>query len=418
MGKCARRYLRQEEDSMAKSTKAKDSSSKRSKKKAQASEAARQTKKQIAYSRRESKQNRIIYLLLGAVAAVILVVLAIGLIQELVIKPSTPVARVNGTRIAKDDYEDLLRLRRYTSHMNILSLQEQLSNIDTSDEANQFLISLYEQQMAQLQSSLGLLPETTLDTLIEDALVQEKADEAGISVSDAEVVESINEDLRSIAAPPPQTPITGTQELATPTAVPQEDLDEILQNALGNMGLSETAYQAIVQRGMLRDEVQDLLASEVISTGLVVHVQLIQTETEEEATTALERIESGEDFSVVATEVSTDTLTVEDGGDVGWVTTGQLSSRYGQELESEVFASEVGEPTIVESGGQHYLFLVVERDENGPLPAEVLSQRQASALSDWLEEQKASPDVEIERLLQPDQIPPDPFDSLSGGLGP
>jgi hypothetical protein len=39
----------------------------------------------------------------------------------------------------------------------------------------------------------------------------------------------------------------------------------------------------------------------------------------------------------------------------------------------------------------------------------VVSQRQCSALQDWLDERKASPDATIERLLQPDQIPPDPF---------
>jgi hypothetical protein len=44
----------------------------------------------------------------------------------------------------------------------------------------------------------------------------------------------------------------------------------------------------------------------------------------------------------------------------------------------------------------------------------VLAQRQSSALADWLEEQKASPDVKIERLLTPEQIPPDPYTSYLG----
>jgi hypothetical protein len=58
--------------------------------------------------------------------------------------------------------------------------------------------------------------------------------------------------------------------------------------------------------------------------------------------------------------------------------------------------------------------MVVDRDENGPLPADVLAQRQSSALADWLEEQKASPDVKIERLLTSEQIPPDPYTSYLG----
>ena len=138
--------------------------------------------------------------------------------------------------------------------------------------------------------------------------------------------------------------------------------------------------------------------------------QLIKTDTEEEAVAALERIEAGgEEFAIVAQEVSTDTLTAADGGDVGWVTTGQLSVRYGEELENAVFSLEVAKIEIVESDGAFYVVQVVDRDENGPLPEDVLSSRQGSALSDWLAERRDAPDVIIERLLDPDQIPPDPF---------
>ena len=92
--------------------------------------------------------------------------------------------RVNGTKIDKDDFEELLKLRRYTTHMQIRNFQEQLQGIDTTDENNQFLVSLYQQQLDQMQASVPLLPETTLDALIDSVLVQDKADEAGITVSD------------------------------------------------------------------------------------------------------------------------------------------------------------------------------------------------------------------------------------------
>ena len=40
---------------------------------------------------------------------------------------------------------------------------------------------------------------------------------------------------------------------------------------------------------------------------------------------------------------------------------------------------------------------------------DALSERRFSALADWLEEQWASPDVQIDWLLDPSQIPSDPF---------
>jgi parvulin-like peptidyl-prolyl isomerase len=400
--------------------KSKRSSSKPGKRSQREAEVTKQTKKQLAAKRRISKQNRYIYIGLAVVAAIIILVLAVGVIQELVVKPATPVGRVNGTKIPKDDFEELLQLRRYTTHMQLGNLQNELQGMDTSDESNQFMLSFYQSQLDQLYASLSTLPETTLDTLIDSVLIQEKAEEAGIEVTDEDVVESINEDLQVAAGAQlePQLAITGTQEIETPTPVPQNELDAILDNALTNMQLSRGQYQNIVKREMVRSEVQDLLASQVISEGLVVQVQLIQTGSEELATAAKERIEAGEEFTIVASEVSTDTMSVADGGDLGWVTPSQLGPRYGEELETAVTTAEAGTLATVQSGDRFFVYLVVDRDENGPLPAEVLSQSQATALTDWLEERKASPDVEIERLLEPEDIPPDPFEYLSSGLGP
>ena len=180
------------------------------------------------------------------------------------------------------------------------------------------------------------------------------------------------------------------------------------------MNLSNGDFRTIVGRSLMLSKVQDALASEVPTTGLIADVQLIQSEIDLAAIAAKGRIERGEDFAIVAQEVSTDTLTAENGGSVGWVTPGQLTARYGAELDEYVFELEVGELGMVESDNLYYVVQVLDRDEDGPLPEDVLIQRQNSALIDWLDERKASPDVEIERLLEPDQIPPDPFASLLG----
>lgn len=372
--------------------------------------AKQQTKKQIAFGRKEARQRRIILLSVGALALVILLVLAVGVVLEVVVAPAEPVALVNGEKIRTDDYQDLVTYQRYNQYMTISNLQSSLEQLQTTgDESSDFLVSYYQEYISQLQSELSLIPDTALEQLIEDVLIAEKAEAEGITVTSAEVDESIQTDLRSVFAQSSQEVITGTEELPTATPVPQADVDELYDTILGNIKISDGAFRAIVQRSLLRGKVQELLASEVVTTGLVVQAQLIKTETEEEAQAAMERIEGGEEFAVVATEVSTDTTTAEQGGDLGWVTTGQLASRYGQAVEDEVFALSPGEMTMVESGGMFYIVQVLDRDENGPLPQGVVTQRQNSALSDWLAERKASPDVEIERLREDDQIPPDPF---------
>jgi parvulin-like peptidyl-prolyl isomerase len=378
----------------------------------------RQTKKQIALGKRQARQNRIIYLALALLLVIILIVIAAGVIIELAVNPAKPVGKVNGTAVRMDDFEDLLQYRRYNAHLGILNLQDQLGSLDPDDETTEFLRSLYGQQLSQLQASVALAPDQTLDELIDDLLVQEKAAEAGITVTDDEITETINEDLQRAAAPPSQATGTDSEQAPTLTPVPQEELDAIYENALANMGLTDREFRNIVERGLYRTEVEELLSSQVVTTGLIVHTQLIQTDTQQDNMAALARIVGGEDFAVVAREVSTDTLTAENGGDLGWMTTGQLASRYGEKLESAVFALPVGQVDQAESNGKFYVISVLERDENGPLPAEVVSQRQASALSDWLAERKEAADLTIERLLEPDAIPPDPFASLQGRAGP
>ncbi len=373
--------------------------------------AAKQTKKQIAIGRKEARQNRIILVSVSALIGFVVLILAIGVIQELVLKPNEPVASVNGVQLPVDDYQDLLTYNRYNYYNTLANLQNNLNDLNASPEDNQFLISFYEQQLGQLQTSIVALPDTTLDELIDAELVRQKAEEEGLTVTKEEVTQAINDELRLAFETAPQQPITGTEQLPTPTPIPQKQIDDLYQTVLSNMNLSNRSFRAIVERSLISDKVQELLASQVPTTGLVVNVQLIQTETEEDAVAAMERIEGGEDFAIVAQEVSTDTLTAEDGGNVGWVTTGQLSARYGSDLEAFVFSVETGKLGIVEGDGMFYVVLVSERDENGPLPSEVLTTRQNSALSDWLQERKASPDVQVERLLQPDQIPPDSYSS-------
>jgi len=400
---------------MAKSPKKRqDRAGKRSQRGAGTPQAKKQTKKQIALGRKQARQNRIIWLSIGALGLAILATIAIGLIQEFVVKPGSPVAIVNGTKIRIDDYQALLTYRRYNQHLNIHSLQNNLESLDSSQEGSEFLISFYQQQLEQLQSSLASISESVLDEMIDDELIRQKAEESKLTVTADEVQQTITDDLRRAVTAPTQEPVTSTEQLPTPTPIPQEQLDEVYNNVLNTMGLSDKELRTIVQRGLLRSKVQDLCASQVATTGLVVHVQTIQTDTEEEALAARQRIESGEDWATVAKEVSTDPQAADSGGDMGWVTTGQLGSHYGEDLENMVFSLGVGEMGQVQSSENFFVVQVLERDENGPLPYEVLTLQQNSALQDWLTERKNSPDIQIERLLESDQIPPDPFAGSQG----
>ena len=349
--------------------------------------AAALTKKQIARSRKEAQQLRIIWISVAAVGVIVLGVLAFALIREAILIPNAAVAVVDGEKITATDFQDLLTYRRYSLHNNITSLNYQLQSFDTTSEENQFLVSFYQQQLTQLESLLDQAPQDALDELIEDELIKQKAAEVGLAVTPEEIAQQIQSDLQSSFVEQTGS-ITATTPISTPTPVPQDALDQRYQQAIEAMMLSDKAFRRVVGRSMLRSEVSDLFASQVITTGLVAHVQLIPADSQETAEATQKRIEAGEDFATVAQEVYSSTQGIQNDGDIGWVTTGQVSSTYGIDLENAVFAMDVNKVTTVQSNDQFYVVVVVERNENGPLPADVISSRQGSALTDWLEQQK------------------------------
>jgi parvulin-like peptidyl-prolyl isomerase len=338
------------------------------------------------------------------------------LIRELVVVPNKAVAVVDGTKVSVNDYEDLLTYRRYSLHNAIASLEYQLTLLDTSTEEGQFLSSYYGQQVEQYQAYLGYASDSALDEMIEDALIQKKAKEAGLSVTLDEARESIRADVESSLASQASS-ITTTETISeptpVPTSIPAATIDETLQTYLTNMGLSASSFERLVQRSLLRTKVSDLLASQVVSTGLMIHVQLIVTDTQEVADTTKQRIEAGEDFATVAKEVSGESQVQENGGDLGWLAVDQLTSSYGADLANAATSQEIGTLAVVESNSQFYVLRVVERNENGTLPDSVISSRKSSALTDWLAAQTEALGDKIQRLLQSSQIPPDPFATAS-----
>jgi hypothetical protein len=344
----------------------------------------------------------------AALAVIVFAILAAGIISQVLLKPGQTVAVVNGTKIPTGDYDALVSYQRANLQGAISNLETEIQSLDATDETNQFLISYYQQMVQQYEAQLSSVQQTALEDLIDDALIAEKADQSGIKVTPDEVSQTIRDDLTQIAISgaaqvTTTETVTGTLPTPTPTAVPQETLDQIYEQGIANLGLSDKQFRAIVQRGLVRSKVQDLLVSEVPTTGLIIHVQMIVTDTNEVASAAEARIKSGEDFAAVAGSV--DPGARENGGDVGWLAAGQIGRTYGQALEDWVLAQEPGTLGVVESDGKFYVVKVLEKNENGTLPDAQITYLQGNALTDWLAARKASPDVQIDRLTTPGGTP-------------
>jgi len=162
----------------------------------------------------------------------------------------------------------------------------------------------------------------------------------------------------------------------------------------------QAAYDADLKKRDLSDkEYRDMIEAEVLSTkvsdGFVraapevadqVRIRQIQVGAKEDADKALERLNAGEDFAVVAKDMSSDTTTKDQGGEKGWVTLEQLDSSYA----AKVFALDVGQRSeaLEVQGG----FLIVEVEEKQAGRSLDSDQRDAVGgryFSLWLNEQRA-----------------------------
>ncbi len=368
------------------------------------------SKKHLSRRAREARQRRFVYIASAVTVVSILLVLGFGFYQEYIAKPAAPIAVVNGQPISTRDYQLMVKYRRFTLDNMIAQFQAQLSGLDPTAEDQQFLVQYLQQQIQQIQAQRMGLATQVLDDMIDDELIRQEAARRNITVTPEEVQEEIEQQFGYERNPPTPTPtpITATAAITvtpTPTAALmteeefKKNYNEYVLALRKNTGLTEQAFRRLFESDIYRKKLQKVLAEEVPTTAEQVHVRHILVKTEEEAQKVLERLNAGEDFAALADELSEDTSAK--GGDLGWFPRGQMVS----EFEDAAFALQPGEISgIVKTSFGYHIIQMIERDPDHPLDEAALAQKKASALEDWLAQQRQSAD--IERYWSSDKVPP------------
>ena len=287
------------------------------------------TRKQVSRREKERRQRRILVGVAAVIGCLILAVLGYGAYHELIAKPAAPVAIVNGVPITTQTYQKRVLLERMNIDATMQNLLAQRSQYDPEEDA--FLLSIIDQQLSQLSMQRELLnSQTALDSLIEEELIRQSAEERGIMVSPDEIDRRIEQDFGYVREQPTPLPspstgaITPTVEI-TPTEAPppmtRAEFEEMYSNSLSILqegaGLTEADYRELVKASLLAEKMEELIGQQVPTTEPHILARHILLDTEEEAQDALRRLEQGEDFAALATEVSTDTVSAELGGDLG-----------------------------------------------------------------------------------------------------
>ena len=408
------------------------------------------TRRQVAVSKKEKEQLRLVYMGLGLVGILIVIVLAIGLIQTFVIEPNSPVATVNGVQIKTGDYQKQVKYDRFTLDDQYQQILQQLQTLNQpgNEQLAQFLGAQYQQYASQILQQRAMVDRQALQGMIENELVKAEAQKRGITASPEEINEQLNRFLAGRAGgltakaaietataqaeasataalwtpTPTFTPsptLTSTGQITQPTATPANTPtpaptptpnildDNALKTNYANWlttltnqaGVDEATYQQIVATLVLKQKLQKALGDEVSKEAEQAHARHIMLETEEEAKKVVERLKNGEDFAKLAKELSKDTSSGADGGDLGFVPRGN----FVKPVEDAIFSLPIGQVSDpVKSEFGWHVIEVLERQVRELEPQDYL-RLQRQAYTDWL--QKARTEATIEDLWTADKAP-------------
>jgi len=191
-----------------------------------------------------------------------------------------------------------------------------------------------------------------------------------------------------------QTPtITETPTVTvTPTPYTTQGLATVQANFYNNLkplGISDADILKMLRDQLLRQKLTKAFADEVPTSQDMVWARHILVADEATANTAETRLKNGEDFGKLAQELSTDTGSKANGGDLGWFIKGTMVT----EFENAAWALKVGEISQPIKSSFGYHIIQVLGHEVRPLSADQLSTAQSKAFNDWLTKATSDPSV-------------------------
>ena len=287
-----------------------------------------------------------------------------------------------------------------------------------------------------------------MDRLVEDELVREEAARRNIPVSSDEVDEQLERGFgyyRATQTPtagpsptatktgtPTQTPtvtptytatprptgtITPTTPTVTPTTGPTEtpgptstplslkayqDLKQKTMAEWNKSNITESDFRKMLEVSVLREKLQKAMADEVATSAEQVQARHILVQTYDDAVKVEDRLKKGEDFAALAKELSQDTGSKDQGGDLGWFPRGKMLKEF-EDAAFSLSANQISQP-ITSTYGVHVI-QTLAHEQNRPLDAATLASEQSAALDTWLAKATLDPNNKIERFYKDEYVP-------------
>ncbi|MBZ0293765.1 MAG: peptidylprolyl isomerase [Anaerolineae bacterium] len=415
-----------------------------------------QTSEKEFKSRHEREAEIQRYVIIGTIVTVVVVALILiaAVVVELIITPNQTVATVNGDTISVAQFEERVRFQRallnqqINDYINLIEAQ----GLDPNQFASQEPLSTWLSQV-QIPDQLG---NSVINDMVDELLIRQKAEELGITVSEEDVDQQIQEffgfDPETAGLPPTETPEptitptpfvsptpspaptdTPTPEVteeateaveATPTWTPfptlpptatltadeqtdlfEETRDSYLALIRSTANISNDTIRSYFEARALRKAVRDELMSDMTTDTLHVNARHILVETEETAQDILAALEDNESFAALAQAASIDTGSGARGGELGWTAVTDYVEPFAEAVTDAPIGEIVG-PVQSEFG---YHIIQVHAKENREITEAQLESARDRRFSTYLDDLNAAEETSIDiSPIWTDHVPEEP----------
>jgi peptidyl-prolyl cis-trans isomerase C len=421
---------------------------------------------------REARQRKILFVSMSVLGVLLLFIIGFGTLRYYYLIPHQVIATVNSHKIIRSDY---WKVRRNT----LLDRLQQYAFQAQSGQGDAQQIQLQAQSAQNEITNIRSAPvdPTTLQTMTEDWIVLDGLPGIGVTITPAEIDETVAERFSpvqlnsptpsptlnptkqatadaataqatqtsvaieqgvtvtaqanatgtataSALTPTPNTPPTATApptETPVPTQTPTNQearatstasLAEFVKERQKDASMSLSDYKRlIIKPALARQKARESLEAKSPTHGEEVHAYHILLPTKEAAQEARNRIVTqGQNFQTVATELSTDTTTKPNGGDLGYVPRGILP----KPLEDAAFAlpvKGVSDPVQTDFGWD--IITVTDHPADREFEDAVYRQLRDKAFADWLTAETAKATLK-QSLPTPIPSPPAGFEPPAG----
>lgn len=410
------------------------------------------TKKHLARQQREKLQNRYILIVSIAVIVIVVGLIGYGLVQTYLVQPRQPVAKVGDQVVTSRQFQTFARYERvqwiqqyqyyqqleqlFGSDQSSLSYIQQLksqieyqlqdTNIGQSaidylvaneviqkeaekrgitvsseevDKAFEDYMGFYPNGTPTTAPTSAPVPTSTLNPT-QIALIPPTATTAPTATPTITPTLSLTQSLATPAAtlePTATAAATTTPaQTSTPSATPTVYSTEVYANNVAtyqaNMksvaDLSESDMRWILTMQLIRTKVYDAVTADVSRQQDQVWARHIVVTDEAQAQSIYDRLQSGESFETIATEVYSGTTNT---SDLGWFGKGTLDTNA-EDIVWSMAIGQISEPIATANGYEIFQVLGHEVRTLSDSDFETLKQ---TTFTNWIEAQKTTYNAQI-----------------------